>query len=78
MHGVYAVERLPLSSGAQTMPADWMWPYQLNQYELPFTNASHRLAWGSNYGAIGQATTTAFGRTFPGHPQVRSTRRARR
>ena len=29
-----------------TMPQDWMWPFQLNQYELPYTNASHRLAWG--------------------------------
>lgn len=59
------------SNAGETMPTDWMWPFQLNQYELPFSNASHRLAWGSNYGAIGKSSVSAFGRTFSGHPQVK-------
>ncbi len=59
------------SSSGQTMPADWTWPFQLNQYELPFVNSSHRLAWGSNYGAIGRSSGTTFGKSFSGHPQVK-------
>lgn len=59
------------SNAGETMPTDWMWPFQLNQYELPFSNSSHRLAWGSNYGAIGKSSVSAFGRTFSGHPQVK-------
>jgi len=54
----------------QPMPTDWVWPFQLNQYELPFGSTSHRLAWGSNYGAIGQQSVTAFGKTFSGYPRV--------
>jgi hypothetical protein len=45
-----------------------MWPFQLNQYELPSSTTSHRLAWGSNYGAVGQRTVTSFGQTFSGYP----------
>jgi hypothetical protein len=52
------------------MPQDWMWPYQLNQYELPYGNTSHRLAWGLSYGAVGQTSVTAFGRTFSGYPTL--------
>jgi hypothetical protein len=59
------------STANETMPQNWLWPYQLNQYELPFTNASHRLAWGSNYGAIGKTAVTAFGKSFSGYPTVR-------
>ena len=56
------------SGGAGRMPTDWLWPFQLNQYELPWVTHSHRLAWGSNYGAVGQRQVTAFGRTFSGYP----------
>src|SRR5258706_16476574 len=44
------------------MPASWNWTYQLNQYELCFNQGtgcvntptnSHRISWGTNYGAIG-------------------------
>ncbi|AEI63154.1 hypothetical protein [Corallococcus macrosporus] len=37
------------------MPDDWNWTYQLNQYELPAEGPtrSHRMAWGSNFGAVG-------------------------
>ncbi len=59
------------SPSGQTMPADWLWPFQLNQYELPSTANSHRLAWGSNYGAIGKTSVSAFGRSFSGYPQVK-------
>lgn len=43
------------------MPPDWNWPFQLNQYELPATSASKRLAWGSNYGAVGQTAYDVYG-----------------
>jgi hypothetical protein len=56
------------SPSGQTMPTDWMWPFQLNQYELPSTTSSHRMAWGSNYGAVGQTTVQSFGKTFSGYP----------
>ena len=39
---------------AGPMPVDYNWPYQLNQYELPSVTHSHRLAWGSNFGAVGK------------------------
>ena len=47
---------------------DWSWPYQLNQYELPFGTTSHRVAWGANYGAVGQSSYTSFGRSLSGYP----------
>jgi hypothetical protein len=52
------------------MPTDWLWPFQLNQYELPFMNNSHRIAWGSTYGAIGQRSITTFGRMAVGYPTL--------
>lgn len=52
----------------ETLPADGLWPFQLNQYELPFTTTSHRVAWGSSYGAVGQTSVEAFGKTFRGYP----------
>ncbi len=51
-----------------TMPTDWLWPFQLSQYELPFTNDSHRLAWGTTYGAVGRSSYMAFGKTLSGYP----------
>lgn len=53
---------------AQDQLPDWLWPFQLNQYEIPFTNISHRLAWGMSYGAVGKTSYTAFDRTLVGHP----------
>lgn len=52
------------------MPEDWNWTYQLNQYELPWGSTSKRLAWGSNYGAVGQNSYNAYGddRTLDGYP----------
>lgn len=45
------------------MPASWTWTYQLNQYEIPFQNpvTSKRLAWGLNYGSIGQTNYNVYG-----------------
>jgi hypothetical protein len=43
------------------MPEDWNWTYQLNQYEIPFLLTSKRMAWGSNYGAVGQRQYPAYG-----------------
>lgn len=55
---------------AGPMPTDFDWTYQLNQYELPSTTRSHRLAWGANFGAVGQAAYPAYGndRTLVGYP----------
>jgi hypothetical protein len=65
------------------MTPTWNWTYQINQYELCIENpaclngttGSHRLAWGSNYGAIGGAKAgspdyPAYGddKQLPGHP----------
>ena len=50
------------------MPTDWTWPYQLNQYEMPFVNSSHRLAWGTTFGAVGQRSYAAWGKTLSGYP----------
>lgn len=52
------------------MPADYAWTYQLNQYEIPFTLSSHRLAWGMNYGAVGQRSYQVYGNdgTASGYP----------
>ena len=65
------------------MPSTWNWPYQLNQYSLCMEDPacvntptdSHRLAWGTNYGALGGSTMgspmyNAFGddRQLVGHP----------
>jgi len=64
------------------MPVTWNWTYQINQYELCIeepkclasTTSSHRLAWGSNYGAVGGADASAeynaFGddRKLKGYP----------
>lgn len=52
------------------MPEDWNWTYQLNQYQLPSTTRSHRMAWGSNYGALGWRQYARYGDdgTLSGHP----------
>lgn len=56
------------AANGETMPQSWLWPFQLNQYELPFTDESHRLAWGSTYGAVGKTSVSAFGTTISGYP----------
>jgi len=52
------------------MPDDWNWTYQLNQYELPWGSTSKRLAWGTNFGAVGQQQYSAYGdsTTLIGYP----------
>ncbi len=52
------------------MPETWNWSYQLNQYQLADNPASKRLAWGSNYGAVGQTQYNAYGdtRKLSGYP----------
>jgi hypothetical protein len=52
------------------MPQDWNWTYQLNQYELPWGSDSKRLAWGANYGAVGQTSYPAYGddKNLSGYP----------
>ena len=51
-----------------TMLIEWLWPFQLNQYELPFVTTSKRMAWGMNFGAVGQRSYSAFGRSLVGYP----------
>lgn len=52
------------------MPVDWNWTYQLNQYQLPRSTRSHRMAWGSNYGALGWREYARYGDDgmLSGHP----------
>jgi hypothetical protein len=54
---------------SQVMPVDWNWTYQLNQYELPDAR-NKRLAWGMNFGAVGQTSYPAYGddRGLSGYP----------
>jgi hypothetical protein len=56
------------SKSGETMPQDWLWPFQLNQYELPFTTGSHRMCWGASYGAVGKTSVSSFGQTISGYP----------
>jgi hypothetical protein len=45
------------------MPLDYNWPFQLNQYSFGAgeTTASTRLAWGLNYGAVGDLAYAELG-----------------
>jgi hypothetical protein len=45
------------------MPEDFNWAYQLNQYSFGAgeTTASTRLAWGMNFGAVGQSAYAVMG-----------------
>jgi hypothetical protein len=70
--GYWFYSKWGTSSDMNLMPEDWNWTYQLNQYELPFPGGqkSKRLAWGSNYGAVGQRAYPAYGdqRMLSGYP----------
>ncbi|MEZ4273406.1 MAG: hypothetical protein R3C68_18810, partial [Myxococcota bacterium] len=51
---------------AYMMLNTWNWTYQINQYELfewapETTTTSKRLAWGANYGAVGQQSYPVYG-----------------
>jgi hypothetical protein len=50
------------------LPTDWAWPYQIDQYDLPWSDSSHRLAWGMTFGAVGQPSYTAWDRVLCGYP----------
>lgn len=47
------------SPATQSMPAEWNWTYQLNQWELP--GNSKRIAWGTNAGAVGKTAYPVYG-----------------
>lgn len=57
-------------SDAGPMPIASSWTYQLNQYELDADTTSKRLAWGSNFGAVGQQQYLSYGndRSLTGYP----------
>ncbi|HYX32334.1 MAG TPA: hypothetical protein VE954_04420 [Oligoflexus sp.] len=52
------------------MPENWNWTYQLNQYQFESDPSSKRLAWGTNYGAVGQVEYNAYGddKKLSGYP----------
>ena len=54
----------------EIMPQAWLWPFQLSQWELHTYGGttSKRLAWGANYGAVGQTTVSSLGRSGTGYP----------
>jgi hypothetical protein len=64
----------PNTTTVGLMPISWDWTYQLNQYELCFSpqsdacadmpTNSHRLCWGTNYGAVGGANAKG---TYPAY-----------
>ncbi len=59
--------------GTWMMPANWQWPYQLNQYELmddTSATTSKRCAWGLMFGAVGKTSYDGYGyeATSSGHP----------
>ena len=59
-----------VTTAGWTMPTDYLWPYQLSNYELPFVTTSHRMAWGATYGAVGQTSYDAFGKKQNGYPYL--------
>lgn len=60
----------PGCTSGWALPTDWLWPFQLNQYQLASSSSAHRLAWGSTYGAVGQTSYQSFGRTLSGYPYL--------
>lgn len=55
------------------MIGNWLWPFQLNNWELPFDGSpttSKRMAWGQTLGSVGQRSFTAWGRTLSGYPYL--------
>lgn len=68
--GYWGYDRWTKVSTSGPMPEDYNWPYQLNQYEVPYTLKSKRLAWGSNQGAVGQSSypSLGYGRNLSGYP----------
>lgn len=61
----------PGSPANQTMPIDWNWPFQLNQYEISSGETrSKRMAWGLRRGAVGNRLYDGYGdqRQLSGYP----------
>jgi hypothetical protein len=54
-----------------TMVANYLWPFQMNNWELQFNGSpttSKRMAWGVSLGSVGQTSYSAWGRTLSGYP----------
>jgi hypothetical protein len=66
-YGPGALQQLWGTAG-RGLPTDWAWPYQIDQYDLPWSDSSHRLAWGMTFGAVGQPSYTAWDRVLSGYP----------
>jgi len=58
----------------QTMPYDWNWTYQLNQYNFPYDANSKLMAWGTNMGSVGQTSYPVYGDSsnISGYPKRNS------
>jgi hypothetical protein len=56
--------------GAQVMPCDYNWPYQSINYSLVGASATNntRLAWGTNFGFLGQSSYLIHGSADYGGP----------
>lgn len=75
-----ATQRCNTSQPTYRMPCDWKWPFQSVNYSFynnqgqldPNTpTASKRLAWGSDWGFLGQSSYSSInGFVGSGHPQV--------
>lgn len=54
------------------MPGTNLWPYQTVNYGLSSgTSTNKKIAWGSDYGAVGWQSVNSFGnRTFTGYPKT--------
>lgn len=61
----------PSSDGVGAkMPVTWTWPFQSVNYGLGAQGTTaKKIAWGTNYGAIGHRSVVSFGeRTYSGYP----------
>lgn len=60
-----------LWDGANSLPANNLWPYQMNNWNLSTGTAgttTTRMAWGQTLGSVGQTSYGAWGKTLSGYP----------
>ncbi len=59
----------PSDGAGAKMPVSWAWPFQSVNYGLNNGTTSKKIAWGTNYGAIGHHSVVSFGeRAYSGYP----------
>jgi len=60
-----------LWDGANSLPANNLWPFQMNNWNLNTGTAgttTTRMAWGQTLGSVGQQSLSAWGKTLSGYP----------